>query len=64
MGPINTSGLNFISDLGRHLTLATDEERETTYLSQRLSVTIQRFNPVAFRGSFIKPTPDKEENDI
>lgn len=64
MGPINTAGLNFISDLGRHLTLATGEQRETTYLFQRLSITMQRFNAVAFRGSFNKSTPDKDDNDI
>src|SRR6218665_925526 len=64
MGPINTAGLNFISDLGRRLTLATGEERETTYLFQRLSITMQRFNAVSFRGSFNKPTPDKDNNDI
>src|SRR6218665_1144697 len=64
MGPINTAGLNFISDLGHHLALATGEERETTYLFQRLSITMQRFNAVAFRGSFNKATPDKDNNDI
>ena len=42
MGPINAARLNFISDLGRHLTLATGEQRETTYLFQRLSITMQR----------------------
>src|SRR6218665_2753217 len=63
MGPINTAGLNLISDLGRHLTLATGEQRETTYLLQRLSITMQRFNAVAFRGSFNKSTPDKDDND-
>src|SRR6218665_1146939 len=64
MGPINTAGLNFISDLGCHLTLATGEQRDTTYLFQRLSITMQRFNAVAFRVSFNKSTPDKDDNDI
>jgi hypothetical protein len=53
LGPVNLSGIEFITDLGRHLTKATDEIRETTFLYQRLSVTIQRFNAVAFAGSFV-----------
>ena len=61
LGPINTVGLGFISDLGRHLSLATGEPRETSYLLQRISITLQRFNAVAFRGSFIRPTPDTDE---
>ena len=28
---------------------------ETSYLFQRLSVAIQRFNAVAVRGSFLQP---------
>ena len=61
LGPINTVGLNFISDLGRHLTLATGEPKETSYIFQRFSVTIQRFNAVAFSGTFIKPTPNMDD---
>ena len=59
MGPINTAGLNFISYLGRHLTLATGEERETTYCSRGYQSLCS-----AFRGSFNKSTPDKDDNDI
>jgi hypothetical protein len=61
LGPINSAGLNFISDMGRHLTSATGEQRETSYLFQRLSITIQRFNAVAFSGSFRRPTPEMDE---
>jgi hypothetical protein len=61
LGPINSSGLALITDIGRHLTQATDEVRETTFLFQRLSVTIQRFNAVAFAGSFVDPVPAMEK---
>src|SRR5688572_33486777 len=61
LGPINNKGLDFTSDLGRHLTQATGEPRESSYLLQRISITLQRFNAVAFRGSFISPMPDTDE---
>ena len=61
LGPINERGLAFIADLGRHLTQVTDEMRETTFLFQRLSVTIQRFNAVAFAGTFADPAPEMKE---
>ena len=61
LGPINSRGLALITEMGRHLTKATDEVRETTFLFQRLSLTIQRFNAVAFAGSFADPMPEMEE---
>ncbi|PGH37340.1 MAG: hypothetical protein CRN43_21760 [Candidatus Nephrothrix sp. EaCA] len=61
LGPINDKGLEFIADLGRHLTQATGEPRESSFFFQRLSITIQRFNAVAFSGSFVKPAIDTDE---
>ena len=55
MGPINTTGIELIKQLGHRLTLTTGDKRETSYLFQRLSVSIQRFNAIAFRGSFVQP---------
>ena len=55
MGPINAAGLEFIRELGRRITMVTGEPKETSYLLQRLSVTIQRFNAIAFRGTFVQP---------
>ena len=63
LGPINNEGLDFISDLGRHLTQATGEPRECGFLFQRISITIQRFNAVAFSGSFIKPSIEMHNNN-
>src|SRR6218665_3165297 len=56
LGPINVTGHNFLRDLGRKLTTSTGDNRETCFLLQRLSITIQRFNSVAFRGTL--PEPD------
>src|SRR6218665_1652348 len=58
LGPINDKGLEFIADLGRHL---TQQPRESSFFFQRLSITIQRFNAVAFSGSFVKPAFDTDE---
>ena len=52
LGPINNEGLTFLSDLGQKLGIVTGDPRETSYLFQRISLLIQRFNAVAFRGTF------------
>src|SRR6218665_2704361 len=62
LGPINVTGQNFLRDLGRQLTTSTGDKRETCFLLQRLSVTIQRFNSVAFRGTL--PEPDLRESQL
>ena len=51
-GPINQVGLEFISALGQRLTRITDDPRESSFLFQRLSVAVQRFNGVCFTNSF------------
>lgn len=53
LGTINSSGITFLTDLGRRLHESSGEARETEFLFQRLAVTVQRFNEVAFKGSFI-----------
>ena len=58
MGPINTEGQAFLSDLGRKLSAITGEPRETSFLYQRISLTIQRFNTIAFRGTFASQNND------
>ena len=52
LGPLNASALSFLSLLGRRLTSASGDPRETSFLFQRLSMTVQRFNCVAFHDSF------------
>ena len=59
LGALNESGRLFIKDLGRRITLVSGDPREASFLFQRLSVTVQRFNAVAFRCGFISPSePD------
>ena len=55
LGPISSKASDFLSDLGRRIFSATGDARESSFLFQRLSVAIQRFNCVCFKGSFIAP---------
>jgi len=60
LGPINRSGLEFLTELGRRLTAVTGDPLETTHLFQRLSICTQRYNAVAFRGTFAQLTRDED----
>src|SRR6218665_2480684 len=53
LGPINNSGHLFITEMGRCLSRLTGDTRETSHFYQRISITIQRFNAIAFQGSFV-----------
>ena len=52
LGPVGAKARAFLQELGRRLTRASDDPRESSFLFQRLSVTIQRFNAVCFAGTF------------
>ena len=51
-GPICEVGQRFIREIGKRISSATSDRRETAFLFQRLSVAIQRFNAVCFAGTF------------
>ena len=53
VGSINSSAVSFFSELGRRLHEASGDTRECAFIFQRMSIAIQRFNEVAFRGSFV-----------
>jgi len=53
-GPINNKGISFLGELGRRLTDRSGDKRETSFLHQRLSIAIQRFNAICFHGSFVQ----------
>ena len=52
-GPICAEAITFLSELGRCISVVTGNMRETTFLFQRLSIAIQRFNCILFKSSFI-----------
>ena len=51
LGPINSKSVVFLNQLGHRLAVSTGDTRETSFLFQRLSLTIQRFNAIYFNGS-------------
>ena len=55
LGPLSSSALSFFAELGRRITAVSGDPRESAFLFQRLSVTIQRFNGICFKGSFVTP---------
>ena len=59
LGPFSSEASTFLVELGRRITTASGDPREGAFLFQRLSIAIQRFNCVCFKGSFI-PFVDEE----
>ena len=59
LGAINDSGIAFLRAVGRRLSDASGDRRTTEFFFQRLSVALQRYNAITFRGSFdILPDSD------
>lgn len=52
IGLINDLGFDFISDLGRNVTVATGDPKESSCSASNDSINDQRFNAVAFLGIF------------
>ena len=52
-GPWNPESSEFIAELGKRISQITLEPLETQYLFQRLSISLQRENEVAFRNTFL-----------
>ena len=52
LGPLSASARNFLSEVGRRLTSLSGDSRETSFLFQRLSMLIQRFNSALIMDSF------------
>ena len=52
-GPINRDALQFLGELGRRLAETTGDVRASSFLFQRISVAVQRFNSVLLHDGFI-----------
>jgi hypothetical protein len=59
MGPLSSKALSFLAELGRRISAVSGDPRESSFLFQRISIAIQRFNCICFKGSFIS-SPDRE----
>lgn len=57
--PLSKEVSKFLTDLGWRLSVITDDARETSHVFQWVSVLIQRYNAVAFQGSFVE-----KDNDV
>jgi len=53
LGSMNSSTVSFFSDLSRRISTVSGDIRESSYLFQRIAITIQRFNSVLFGDSFL-----------
>ena len=51
-GTYSATATAFLADLGRRLSAATSDAKETAHLFQCLSIAIQRFNAVCVIDSF------------
>jgi len=56
-GPLNMAGFQFLNELERRISQESGDFRESAFLFQRLSMTIQPFNTVAIQGTFAMRTP-------
>ena len=55
-GVWNNQASEFVKELGKRITIITEEVRETSYIVQQVSVAIQRGNMLSFIGSFTTDT--------
>ena len=53
LGHICSRGLSFLVEISNNLATISGDAQETSFLYERVSVLIQRFNQIAFRGTFI-----------
>ena len=53
LGPINVKGVERLQQLGRRITAISDDNRQTSFLFQRSSITLQRFNAITFADTFV-----------
>ena len=60
LGPQNASALNSPSEVSRRLSSFSGNSRETSFLIQRLSMLIQRFNSALIMDSFCSSDEDPD----
>ena len=56
LGPLCKKATTFLQEIGKRSSALHDDPRETSFLFQRVSVAIQRFNAVLLSNSFAAPT--------
>ena len=51
----NQMAVELVQEIGRRITLVTEDSRETVFLFQRLSIALQRGNAVSFLARSLPP---------
>ena len=59
LGPNNIKGMEFLQELGRRLAAIRNDNRQTSFLFQRIFIMLQRFNAITFADTLVK-TPELE----
>ena len=52
-GTWHKQAIELTQEIGRRITMVTEDNRETTYLFQRLSIALQRGNAVSFQNTMV-----------
>ena len=52
-GSWNSMAIVLMQEIGRHITIVTQDDRETTFLFQRLSIDLQRGKAVTFSNTML-----------
>jgi len=59
LGTLNSSGYDFLCEVGRRLSVVSGDLHETSFLFQRQSILLQHFNAVLIHGSFCSNDKDQ-----
>jgi len=60
LGPMNIAAYSFLAEMGRNISDVSGDDRESSYLFQRISVLIQRYNAILLHKSFTEESrPDQ-----
>ena len=62
LGIVEEATSSFLAELGHRITTLSGDSREISFLFQRVSVLVQRFNSVLLRESFTADS--RRENDL
>jgi hypothetical protein len=57
-GVFNSSAVDFLKAIGHRISSSSGEERESLFLFQRISITMQHFNAILLHNCFVRDDPD------
>ena len=57
-GVLNSSAIHFLNALDRRISSSSGEKRESLFLFQHISNTMQRFNVILLHNCFVRDDPD------